>query len=219
MDRPTAALLDTYRQHRQMAIALLQDRIINLLSKKQLEAAAKQLGLYHKKTLYVENEAELDVLFNYAIFHCRSGDKNIVDRYWGLQQHKVLLEMEWQLMEALRKAQFGILSVVETYRYGGLKVDDLLNEQQFLLMDEGFSKSARPGFIIATDYIQLPSFIMTTGAGLPLNPVIHALDETFDAFFDKPPYPEMSLAMKSKFVTRLLKNCLQAGATHYICYQ
>lgn len=189
------------------------------MPRKRLEEAAKQLGLYHKKTLYLEDEAELDVLVNYAIFHCRSGDKNMVDRYCGLQQQKVLPEVEWQLLDAMCQAQFGILCVVETYRYGGLKVEDLLNKQHYLLMDEGFSKSAKPSLMVATDYIKLPSFIMTTGAGLPLNSVMEALDDTFEAFFDKPPYPQMSQTMQSKFVALLLKNCLQAGAIHYIRYQ
>ena len=42
---------------------------IKTLPKEVIVQAAKQLGLYYKKSIAVETEQALDVLFNHTIFH------------------------------------------------------------------------------------------------------------------------------------------------------
>jgi len=123
------------------------------------------------------------------------------------------------MINTLQKASYGVLSVIETLPFGGVYVEDALNNKTFLLMDEGFSISASKGLIIATTYVTFPGFSMTTGAALPIigdTDRIKRLIEEFE--LDNCIFSELPMKHQTKFISKFTQCCLEGGSLDRIGY-
>ncbi|MBA2650015.1 MAG: hypothetical protein H0U75_10570 [Legionella sp.] len=193
-------------------------QLLKIPSKDMIQQAAKQLGLAHKKNVVVENEQELGVLFNHILFHYVHNGIKIIERC----AREVYLTKKWpqeklQMLDTLQNASYGVLSVLETLPFGGLYVEDCLNDKVFLLMDEGLSFSAQKGLMIATSYLIFPEFAMTTGAALPVIYHVDKLDDLIDEFdINYRSFSDLNLKQQSKFATQLTKHCLHHGSLDHV---
>ncbi|KTD71970.1 hypothetical protein Ltuc_2460 [Legionella tucsonensis] len=116
----------------------------------------------------------------------------------------------------MQEASYGVLSVLETLPFGGVYVEDRLNDKIFLLMDEGLSFSAKKGLIIATSYLTFSEFTMTTGAALPIIHHLDKLDELIDEFdIEYRPFFELPVKQQANFITQLTRHCLENGVKSY----
>ncbi len=212
----TQEMLDLYRLRRKNSMDIVH-RFITTLSKEVIQKAARQLGLYYKKSIAVESEQALDVLFNHTIFHYLHNDKKLIERCVYEAMAKKIPEEKLALLNTLQKASYGILSVLDTLPFGGVYVEDCLNDRTFLLMDEGLSFSAQKGLMIATSYLTFPEFAMTTGAALPVIYHIDKIDELIDEFdINYRLFSELTIKQQSKFVTQLTKHCLKHASLEHI---
>ncbi|WP_133138384.1 hypothetical protein [Legionella tucsonensis] len=120
------------------------------------------------------------------------------------------------MLHTLQEASYGVLSVLETLPFGGVYVEDRLNDKIFLLMDEGLSFSAKKGLIIATSYLTFSEFTMTTGAALPIIHHLDKLDELIDEFdIEYRPFFELPVKQQANFITQLTRHCLENGVKSY----
>lgn len=215
--KPTQELLDLYRIRRKNSMDIVH-RFIKTIPKGVIQQAAKQLGLYYKKSIAVETEQALDVLFNHIIFHHLYNERKLIERCARETIiTKKIPEEKLELLHTLQKASYGVLSVLETLPFGGVYVEDCLNDKTFLLMDEGLSFSAQKGLIIATSYLTFPEFTMTTGAALPIIYHIDKLEELIDEFdIEYRHFFELPVKQQSKFIAQLTKHCLEHGSLDHI---
>lgn len=213
----TQETLDLYRKRRQESMAIVQ-RFVKNINKEVLMQSAKQLGLYYKKSIAIETEQALDVLFNHTIFHYLHNGMKMIDRFAreALIAQK-MSEEKLAMLDVLQQASYGILSVRETLSFGGTYVEDVLNNKTFLLMDEGLSFSASKRLIIATTYITFPEFSMTTGAALPMNNCLDTVDMLIEDFDLKSKlFSVLPLKQQLKFVASLTQEALEQGALEQI---
>ncbi len=76
---------------------------------------------------------------------------------------------EAAIREAQTRAFYSVLQVEEALPQIGVRVNDVLNDQRFLLMDIGLGNSAVPGLGLATRVIPFPDFALTGEAALPVD--------------------------------------------------
>lgn len=218
LQKPTQETLDLYHLRRTNSMGIVHNYLVKNLPKGVITQAAKQLGLYYKKSIAVEADQALDVLFNHAIFHYLHNGKQLIERFTSEAIiAKKMSEEKLEMLRVLQKASYGILSVLETHPLGGVYVEDCLNDKTFLLMDEGLSFSAKKGLMVATTYLTFPEFSMTTGAALPVIYYIDKLDVLIDEFdIEYRPFFELPLKQQTKFITQLTKHCLEQGVLNHI---
>lgn len=121
------------------------------------------------------------------------------------------------LLDTLQNASYGLLCVIERLPFGGLHVEDCLNDKTFLLMDEALSFSAQKGLMIATSYLDFPEFIMTTGAALPVMYHLDKPDELIDEFdMEYRLFCNLTVKQQTKFITQLTKHILAHGSLSHI---
>ncbi len=215
--KTTQETLDLYRKRRQESMEIVQ-RFVKNINKEVLMQSAKQLGLYYKKSIAIETEQALDVLFNHTIFHYLHNGMKMLDRF----ARETLInqkqsEEKLAMLDILQQASYGILSVKETLSFGGTYVEDVLNNKTFLLMDEGLSFSASKRLTIATTYITFPEFSMTTGAALPINDCLDTLDMLIEDFeLENKLFSELQPKQQLKFVVSLTQEALKRGALEQI---
>lgn len=215
--KPTQETLDLYRKRRQESMAIVH-RFVKNISKEVLLQSAKQLGLYYKKSIAVETEQALDVLFNHTIFHYLHNGIKMIDRFARESFADTKSSREkLAMIDVLQQASYGILIVKETLSFGGVYVEDILNHNCFLLMDEGLSVSTSKGFIIATSYITFPEFSMTTGAALPVTNYMYEIETLVEDFdIENSSFFELPLKQQSKFVALLTQYALEQGVLDHI---
>ena len=134
-EKPTQNTLDLYRTRRKKSMDIVH-HFIKTIPKEVIVQAAKQLGLYYKKSIAVETEQALDVLFNHTIFHYLHNDKKLIERCAreAIIEKKMPKE-KLEMLDILQKASYGVLSVLEAFPFGGVYVEDCLNDKTFLLIE------------------------------------------------------------------------------------
>jgi hypothetical protein len=68
----------------------------------------------------------------------------------------------------MQAAFFSLFQVRDVVEGVGIRVTDLLRDQEHFLADVGFSQSAVEGIVLAARVLPFEGFIMTTGAALPV---------------------------------------------------
>ncbi len=121
-----------------------------------------------------------------------------------------------RLLEAMADVRFGLLRVEEILPDVGVRVRDLLMGEMHVLTDQGLAMSATEGMVIATRFLAMEGFIMTTGLGLPLD--AEDLKNLRGAVWDwrRPgaadEFARMDRAEQARLGTRILAFAVQAGA-------
>lgn len=212
-------LLNLYVLYRE-AGKIFGDKLLELIPKEVIMNCGKRLGIVRRKAVVIGNDSELPILFDYCLFHNYVNGKNLIDRFIAYRLSELNIN-EQVVALAMQQASFALLGVIKTLPHGGVLVKDLLRDgRQELLLDKGFSSSAKPGLILASTIVRYPEFIMTTGAALPINSLVDELSYLLTEFGHKyDNFDDMSRQDKSKFIANLLKIGLEAGVSESIKYQ
>ncbi|MGF1614811.1 MAG: hypothetical protein ACFCVA_13125 [Gammaproteobacteria bacterium] len=146
----------------------LNDLLIKQLTKTAIRECAKKLGLLEGKTLVLDREDELSVLFDYCLYSHRLSGKNTIDRYLESSSTFALLDDERLLLKAMADSYYSLFLVDAVQPGKGGILSDLLRDETLFLMDIGLGQSARPGLMLAGRVLRLPDFNMTSGALIPV---------------------------------------------------
>jgi hypothetical protein len=95
----------------------------------------------------------------------------------------------------------------------GCHVRNLFTEETRLLADIGFSKTARPGTLMATRLLDFGEYVATGGAALPLGILD---DRALDAWQQK---LRMGINDDSYDPAELIRGCLRHGASSHVRYE
>jgi hypothetical protein len=168
-----ADVLAEYQELRAVQRALNVD-LTKTLSRKAIEETARRLGLWEAGRIVFEDEEEVQVLNDSAIYDYFPSGKNAVERYAarGLYESSA---NEHVVLEAMTKARVTLVELGALVPGVGVQARDLLFGGELLLADIGLSQTAEEGIVLATRLLDFPSFSMTTGIAQVFEPKLAAL--------------------------------------------
>ncbi len=156
-----------YRRYRAASKDLNHKIIDATLETEAIQFAARALGMKGPGNMVIfDTEDDTSILMDFAMYECKAGGKNAVERYQEeigdeSEIERVLLEV----MVASSTSLFRIESISKRSR--ALTLIDLVNENRTLtLADINFSQSAQPGYLLFLRPFTFENFSMTSGIAL-----------------------------------------------------
>ncbi|MBV8589612.1 MAG: hypothetical protein JO212_06050, partial [Acetobacteraceae bacterium] len=101
---------------------------------------ARRLGMTAGQILIANNEEELTLIFDLAIYTAREGRSRAIDRYAKAVQLSPDSD-EIVMLQAMRRTRFSIWRIDRRHDTCGLVVSDLLRQAEAWLVDEGLEVS------------------------------------------------------------------------------
>ncbi|OHB62498.1 MAG: hypothetical protein A2Y76_05200 [Planctomycetes bacterium RBG_13_60_9] len=216
-------LVKRYREYRRIAWNLNNEVFPEYLSRSIFDAAGKKLGMLQKNTLVMGNEDEIGLLMDYSIHDCREKGDNAVSRYRA-DAHLDPQSDKYAVVKAMSESFFTLIEAIEVLPGVGVGVADLWADREYLLIDMGFSKTARKGLVLATRILPFERFVTTSGAALPVD--AQTLREIQDSVL-----PRYKIEQEGKctlaggrrkaadLTAAVIRLCLQSGASDRIQYK
>ncbi|QGP56675.1 hypothetical protein PsalMR5_04170 (plasmid) [Piscirickettsia salmonis] len=216
----TSALQKKYDTYRQAGRELVNEYLSpNAITKKQMQNAAKLLGLWCKGTLMFHDDDDTSTLFNFILHHTYMGIKTPIQIFKDNNKTK-LSDNQGIVLNALNSSLFRILFVLEIQPYSGLVVLDLLHFEKLLLLDHSLSQSGQPGAIIATATANYSDFITTTGAGVGVNMIVDETLNEIEKLHKKlghkwQDFNQIPTTWRTNFIAKILKQALRNKIVRY----
>jgi len=185
-----------------------------------IERAAKDLGMWVDGTVVMADIDKSCVLMDYAIYDCREGGLNAVDRHVAKHPPAPGSDAE-MVLAAKKRAFFSVFQVREIVEGIGVRVTDILRRREHFLADVGFSQTAVEGIVFASRVLPFEDFIMTTGAAVPvdadvLEGILECLDDRGLSHEDMRNLPREAF---SEYTAMVLRACLGGSGDQQITYQ
>jgi hypothetical protein len=207
----TAEIVAFYKRLRRVRLRL-NNELVGRLSRDVLDEGGKKLGILRRGMFVFDTEDESAVLMDYCIYDVYRSSRNAIGQY--LQENSPDPESdEMACLQAMREAKYALVLVTGIEPGVGCHIRNLFTDETRLLVDKGFSQTARPGVLLATRLLDFGAFVTTTGAALPLG--ILTSDE--------------SAAWQRKLSTGvdggredpapLIRGCLERGASSHVRYE
>jgi hypothetical protein len=116
-------------------------------------------------------------------------------------------------LRAMQNATYAVIVVLRVDRGVGCYMRNLFTDEERLLIDMGFSRTAQPGAVIATRILDYGDYITTSGAALPLGILD---DDQLDVWQRR-----FSAAARNDDhdPAPLIRACLELGASSNIYYE
>ena len=161
-------LLQTYQQVRDI-LKDIHKEVMFLDPQNMIHTTGRRLEVMQGKHLFIETEHEMNVLCDYGLFQYRKNGKNVAEQYYDLH-HQLYPAQKLAVLQAFKQARFSLLEIIKPMDEHGLIVYDHLVGESFLMIDKGLYQLARThsGYALLTHYLQMPNFILTTGASTPV---------------------------------------------------
>ena len=190
----------------------LNNELLARLSGDTIRDGAKRIGILRGGTIVFENEDETSVLMDYCIYEVYLNGRNAVGQY--LRDCPPDPDSDEMIcLHAMQNATYALVAVLSVERGVGCRVRNLFTDETRLLVDMGFSKTAKPGTVLATRLLDFGDWISTTGAALPLGVLdSDELDEWQQKF-------RMCLKDIHSDPAMLIRACLEKGASSNIRYE
>ncbi|HEY8272873.1 MAG TPA: hypothetical protein VIG33_18410 [Pseudobdellovibrionaceae bacterium] len=197
----------------------LNQRLVRLLSRRNIEESGKRLGVFRHGTLALDTEDEITMVMDFGIHDLRHDGKNAVDRLLSSPESELSSE-ELAYLTSLSKAFYSLFLAQENKPGIGVRVLDLVTEKERFIFDIGFSETARKGAILATRIFTHEGITMTTGAALPAGmdrpSISHAVARAKEAGrLDESGIFRIPFKVTAEIIRELLNN----GAAEVIRYQ
>ncbi len=145
-----------YLEIRRRGVAL-HSKIFKKLTNEDYKTCAKHLGVWQQKAIALENDEEMDLFTDYAIYGYRPHGFNMAEKYLRLFS-KETDDFELALLRHMRSAHYAIYQVEETNGTDRLKVVDVFSKVAYTLVDHQLAKTAYQGLCwrdtwsISTDF-------------------------------------------------------------------
>lgn len=208
------AMLTRYHRIRKVG-RNLADRFTNMLSKEDLHAGGKRLGIFRGGNLVFESDSDTAVFIDYCIYDVKHKGKNVIERFMSESPPAPDSE-EMACLQAMRKAFYSLFAVETVIPDFGVIVTDMLSKNVLLIIDLGLSSSAHRGLIFLSRLILQDDFAMTTGAALPVSNIpADQLDDFKKNFANVPAYRNEDTIDPAQ----MIRSSLKAGSSSHVSYQ
>jgi hypothetical protein len=215
-----SGLLETYRRLREVRFHL-NNLLVKAIPKKTLEECGRILGFSRKGVLVFETEDEASLLMDYCLYYPEHDGRNLVAKYLEMSPPPVG-SGEMVALQAMTLAYYSLFQVVDVERGVGVIVQDLLRDETGFIVDVGFGNSAQRHMMVATRIIPIEGFLMTAGAGLPVDGSVAKRifkelirsgfnPETFD-------FKQITLRQEAEVAAIIIRECRSSGMTSRITY-
>jgi hypothetical protein len=170
VQRSRGEIIDRYRKFRGISVRH-NSGACKCLSSEAFMQQARRLGIARGRTLILNTEDELALVYDLVLYARRGGRKRPFDRYASSQRLSPDSD-EARVLDAMLAARFALVRVERRHPEAGLIVSDLAREEEFWLVDEGMESSVPVGFTMATRVYAPEDFHMTAGVLVPVGGVL-----------------------------------------------
>ena len=175
------------RYHRLRQISKQQhEAVLDIIAPDVLLDWAKRLDLTEGKAVVLENDNEMTLPEDLAIYCPRLGRSHPLDRYARVTRFAPASD-EAIVLAAMRQARFSLWRVERRHPTTGLILRDLLRDEETWLLDEAMERNAPPGMEMAARLLQLENFAMTARIIVPILPDLMTLPELMEEVFTRAP--------------------------------
>jgi len=214
-------LVDRYKELRKIIVELQNDALLKYVSKKALDVCGKKLRVMQNNTLILDDMDQIDLIVEYCIYYYLECWLNAVSRYMADSQLDPDSE-KYTVVKAMSESFYTLVQVDDILPGVGARVNDLMGDRQFLLVDMGLGRTAAKGMVIATRLLPFEDFVTTSGAALPVDQ--ETLEEIFDFAVqhygtEDGEYIEVDIRQKADLTAAIIRMCLEANASDHVKYE
>jgi hypothetical protein len=218
---PRSELLARYRRLRQISKEQ-HEAVLDIIAADVLLDWARRLDLTIGKTVVLENDNEMTLPEDLAIYLPRLGRSHPLDRYAGLARFAPGSD-EVIVLAAMRRARFSLWRVERRHPSTGLILCDLLRGEETWLVDEAMEKNAPPGVEMAARLLQPENFAMTARIIVPILPDLMTLPELMEEVFTRAPALKRLqgdvLARDPRFAIGIYRAAVATGAMERVRFK
>jgi hypothetical protein len=210
-----AEILDRYHKFR--AISTEHNRrALKCTSGDALMEQARRLGMVRARTLLLNTEDELTLVYDLVMYSPQGGRKRPLDRY--ASSHRLSPDSdEARVLGAMLAARFAVLRVERRHPKAGLIVSDLMRGDELWLVDQGLEATAPVGFTLATRVYSPEDFYIAAGVFVPLDRAL-----LMSALQRRPLLARMDLndALEDRrFAEALYREAIEAGVMERVRFE
>jgi hypothetical protein len=218
---PRSEILARYRRLRQISKEQ-HEAVLDIIAPSVLLDWARRLDLTKGKAIVLENDNEMTLPEDLAIYLPRPGRSHPLERYARVARFAPSSD-EAIVLAAMRRARFSLWRVERRHPTTGLILRDLLRGEETWLVDEAMEKNAPPGVEMAARLLQPESFAMTARIIVPLLPDLMTLPEVMEEVFTRAPALRhlrgSTLAGDPRFAIGFYRAAVAAGAMDRVLFQ
>jgi hypothetical protein len=178
-------VLARYRRLRQIS-KQQHEAVLDIIAPDVLLDWAKRLDLTEGKAVVLENDNEMTLPEDLAIYLPRLGHAHPLDRYARLARFAPGSD-EAIVLAAMRRARFSLWRVERRHPTTGLILRDLLRDEETWLIDEAMERNAPPGVEMAARLLPLENFAMTARIIVPILPDLMTRPDLMEEVFTRAP--------------------------------
>lgn len=207
----TAGIVALYQRLRPVRLRL-NNELVGRLSRDALDEGGKKLGILRRGMFVFNNEDESSVLMDYCIYDVYRSGRNAIDQY--LEDNSPDPESdEMACLQAMRHSKYALAIVTRIEPGVGCHIQNLYTDEARLLVDMGFSETARTGVLLATRLLDFGAFVTSTGAALPLGVLSNDESEAWQRKLSSGVYDGR------EDPAPLIRGYLERGASSHIRYE
>jgi hypothetical protein len=151
-----AGVLARYRRYRDIRMDIQTTALVNIPGSSFL-AYAKQIGLSDGKVLFTDDEVELTLAFDLALYTAKAGRTRAIDRC--AQRRLPASKPDGALvLQGLQASRFSVFRVLDRCEPAGVLLEDLMRGGATSLLDEGLEQTAEPGEVFAMRVAPIEEF-------------------------------------------------------------
>lgn len=164
-----------YLEIRRRGVAL-HTKISKKLTNEDIKTCAKHLGIWHQKSLIIDDDNEMDLFMDYSIYGYRPHGFNMAEKFLRLF-HKEADDFELELLRHMRFAHYVIYQVEATDNLDTVMVADVFSKVRYKLIDQQLAKTSYQGLILAGYLVDFTDFSIQTGGTVLVTKEILQSDE------------------------------------------
>jgi hypothetical protein len=218
---PRSEILARYRRLRQISKEQ-HEAVLDIIAPNVLLDWARRLDLTEGKAIVLENDNEMTLPEDLAIYLPRPGRSHPLNRYARVARFAPGSD-EAIVLAAMRRARFSLWRIERRHSTTGLILRDLLRGEETWLVDEAMEKNAPPGMEMAARLLQPESFAMTARIIVPILPDLMTLPELMEEVFTKAPalrrLQGKALAADPRFAIGFYRAAVATGAMDRVRFQ
>jgi hypothetical protein len=210
-----AAILSRYRRYRDIRTDIQTTVLENIPHSRFLECA-RRIGLSDGKLLFTNNQVELTLAFDLALYTANPGRTRAIDRC-ARKRLETSGPDETLVLKGLQASRFSIFRVIRRCEPAGVLLEDLMRGGVISLLDEGLEQSARFDDVFAMRIAPIEEFVMTCGAIVPIS---FEIFEEMTKFFSEGTSAELAaLADHRRFAAALYELAIELGLMDLVTYR